>query len=258
MITIKSAEEIEIMKEAGRIVAEVFRVIEPYMVPGVSTAQINSVAEELILDYGAIPSFKGVPGIVPFPAATCISIDDEVVHGIPKADRILKEGQIVSVDVGAKIHGMHGDAARTWPIGTVKPELLELISVTEASFWAGLKMAKPGNRIGDISDAVQRCAEKNGFGVVRELCGHGVGHELHEEPNLPNFGKAGYGLRLKTGMTLALEPMITLGDYHIRQLNDGWTIVTADGKPSAHYENSFVITENEPLVFTVLNNVYPV
>ncbi|HHU07505.1 MAG TPA: type I methionyl aminopeptidase [Clostridiaceae bacterium] len=258
MITIKSAEEIEIMKEAGWIVAEVFRVIEPYMIPGVSTAQIDSIAEELILDSGAIPSFKGVPGVVPFPAATCISIDDEVVHGIPRSDRILKEGQIVSVDVGAKIHGMHGDAARTWPIGTVKPELLELISVTEACFWAGLKMAKAGNRIGDISAAVQSCAEKSGFGVVRDLCGHGVGHELHEEPNLPNFGKSGYGMRLKAGMTLALEPMITLGDYHIRQMNDGWTIVTSDGKPAAHYENSFAVTDDGPIVFTMQDNEHSV
>jgi methionyl aminopeptidase len=254
MITIKSAEEIEIMKEAGKIVAEVFRAIEPYMLPGVSTGQINSIAEEIILSFGAIPSFKGVPGVVPFPAATCISIDEEVVHGIPKSDRYLQEGQIVSVDVGAKIHGMHADAARTWPIGTVAPELLELISVTEASFWAGLKMAKPGNRIGDISSAVQTMAEESGFGVIRELCGHGVGHELHEEPNLPNFGNAGYGIRLKTGMTLALEPMITLGSNRIRQLNDGWTIVTADGKPAAHYENSFVITEKDPFVFTVPDN----
>ncbi|MGI6091252.1 MAG: type I methionyl aminopeptidase [Saccharofermentanales bacterium] len=251
MITIKSAEEIQIMREAGKIVAAVFDAIEPLLQPGISTARIDKVAEEVIRDHGAIPSFKGVPGVVPYPAATCISIDEEVVHGIPRADRILREGEIVSVDVGAKIHGMHGDAARTWPIGDVSPELLMLIQAAEDCFWAGLEQARTGNRIGDISAAVQTCAESRGYGVIRDLCGHGIGHNLHEEPNLPNYGKAGYGARLLSGMTLALEPMITLGGYRIRQKNDGWTIVTADGKAAAHYENSFAITDNGPLLLTV-------
>ena len=160
----------------------------------------------------------------------------------------------MSVDVGAKIHGLHGDAARTWPIGETASELLDLIRTAEDCFWVGLEQARVGNRIGDISAAVQKLAEAKGYGVIRTLCGHGIGHELHESPNVPNYGKAGYGPRLEVGMTLALEPMITLGGYAVRQKSDGWTIVTADGKAAAHYENSFAITADEPIVFTVLKN----
>ncbi len=252
MIKIKSAEDIEKMKISGRIVALVFKAVEDYIRPGISTAALDKIAEDVIRSHGAEPSFLGVPGIVPYPAASCISIDDEIVHGIPRPDRILKEGQIVSLDVGAKKNGLHADAARSWPVGEVNSKYLDLIRITEESFWAGFEMAKAGNRLGDISAAVQAVAEKHGYGIVRDLCGHGVGYELHEEPSLPNYGRKGYGLRLEAGMTLALEPMLTTGSYRIRQMNDGWTIKTMDGSFAAHYENSFAITKDEPLVFTVL------
>ncbi len=253
MIRIKSDEEILAMKKPGAVVASVFEAIAPLMKPGVSTAEIDRVAHRVIVEARAIPSFLGygAPEVVPFPAATCISIDDEVVHGIPSEDRILEDGMIVSVDVGAFLGGFHADAARTYIIGDVPPRVRELVEVTEESFWKGLEQAKPGNRIGDISAAVQQHCESHGFGVVRVLTGHGVGRELHESPNLPNYGRRGRGLRLQAGMTLALEPMITLGSHRVALTSNDWTFVTADGQPAAHYENTFAITDEGPIVLTM-------
>lgn len=252
MIRIKSDEEIHAMKKPGAVVASVFEAILPWMKPGVTTAEIDRIAHQVIVAAGATPSFLGYggPDVVPFPAATCISIDEEVVHGIPSDDRILKDGMIVSVDVGACLGGYHADAARTYVIGDVPPRVRELVEVTEEAFWKGLKQAKPGNRIGDISAAVQEYCESHGFGVVRVLTGHGVGRELHESPNLPNYGSKGRGLRLQAGMTLALEPMITLGSFNVVLTSNEWTFVTIDGKPAAHYENTFAITDKGPVVLT--------
>lgn len=253
MIRIKSDEEILAMKKSGAVVASVFEAIAPLMKPGVSTGDIDRIAHEVIVGAGAIPSFLGYggSGVVPFPAATCISIDDEVVHGIPSDDRFLEDGMVVSVDVGAYLDGFHSDAARTYIIGNVPPRVRELVEVTEESFWKGLEKARPGNRIGDISAAVQQHCESHGFGVIRVLTGHGVGRELHESPNLPNFGRKGRGLRLQAGMTLALEPMVTLGSYNVVMTSNDWTFVTVDGQPSSHYENTFAITDEGPVVLTL-------
>ncbi len=253
MIRIKSDEEILAMKKPGAVVASVFEAIAPLMKQGTSTGDIDRIAHQVIVDAGATPSFLGYggPEVVPFPAATCISIDDEVVHGIPSDDRILKDGMIVSVDVGAYFEGFHSDAARTYMIGDVLPRVRELVEVTEEAFWKGLEQAKPGNRIGDISSAVQEHCESHGFGVIRVLTGHGVGRELHESPNLPNYGRRGRGLRLQAGMTLALEPMVTLGSHNVVLTSNDWTFVTVDGQPAAHYENTFAITDDGPIVLTM-------
>lgn len=251
MIRLKSEYEIDCMRRAGHVVAGVFDAVAPLMQPGATTYDIDRVAHEVITRAGAVPSFLGYPGTYsPFPAATCISIDEEVVHGIPSKRRVLKEGMIVSVDVGAILDGMHGDAARTFLVGEVDPAVKTLVEVTKASFFKGLEQACIGRRLGDISHAVESHVRPYGYGVVEELTGHGVGFELHEDPSLPNYGRPGRGVRLAEGMTLALEPMITLGTKMIRMLPDGWTIVTADGKPAAHYENSFAITKDGPVILT--------
>ncbi len=254
MIRIKSSDEIRRMKNSGAVVAAVFEAIAPLMKPGISTGEINRVAHKVIVDAGATPSFLGygAPETEPFPAATCISIDEEVVHGIPSDDRILEDCMLVSVDVGAYLDGFHGDAARTYIIGDVPARVKELVKVTEEAFWKGLEQAWPGKRIGDISAAVQEHCEAHGFGVIRVLTGHGVGTELHESPNLPNYGRRGRGLRLAAGMTLALEPMVTLGSYNVAMTPNNWTFVTIDGQPSAHYENTFAITDDGPVVLTML------
>lgn len=249
MVELKQASEIKKMAEAGRIVAQVLDALGEMVRPGISTADLDREARRIIESAGAIPSFLGY-GEPPFPGAICASIDEEVVHGIPSEDRILEEGSIISVDVGAYLDGYHGDAARTFAVGSVDPAVSRLIEVTEECFWRAFELAVPGRRLGDLSYAVQTWAEQHGYGVVRELTGHGIGRHLHEDPDLPNFGHPGRGLRIQPGLVIAMEPMINLGTRSVRQLQDGWTIVTADGKPSAHYENTFAITENGPMILT--------
>ncbi|MBP1757238.1 MAG: map [Firmicutes bacterium] len=251
MLRLKSSEEIARIRNAGRIVAEVLATIEKLVQPGVSTLELDAAAESIIRKAGAVPSFLGY-GEPPFPGSICASIDEEVVHGIPSASRILKEGQIISIDVGAYLEGYHADAARTFGVGAIDADKAKLIRVTEDSFWAGLAKAIVGNRIGDVSAAVQAVAEAQGYGVVRELTGHGVGRHLHEDPDLPNYGHAGRGLRLEVGLVLAMEPMINMGTRNIAILEDGWTIITKDHKPSAHYENTFAITADGPVILTAL------
>ena len=248
MITIKNAEELQKMREAGRIVAEVFELMREKIAPGITTAELNMAAERLIAKRHAKPLFKGYNG---FPAALCVSVNDEVIHGIP-GPRKLKEGDIVRIDVGAQIHGYCGDAARTFPVGEVKPEVAELLRVTEASLYAGIEMAVAGNRLGDIGNRIQTVAEAHGLGVVVDYVGHGIGRNLHEAPDVPNYGRPGRGLRLVNGMTLAIEPMLNMGTPAVRTLADGWTVVTLDGLPSAHFENTVAITPDGPVLLTVL------
>ena len=249
MITLKSKKEIELMREAGKIVAETHEILKSAVIPGISTLELDKIAEENIRKYNAIPSFKGYGG---FPGSICASINEEVVHGIPNANRILKEGDIISLDVGAYYKGYHSDSARTHGVGIISEEDRKLIEVTKESFYEGLKFAKLGYRLSDISHAVQAHVEKHGFSVVRDLVGHGVGTELHEDPQIPNYGPAGKGPRLLEGMVLAVEPMVNAGKYHVKTLADDWTIVTIDGKKSAHYEHTIAITEDEPLILSAL------
>ena len=240
MIVIKSNREIELMREAGRIVALAHRKVAEAIAPGVSTLELDMIAEKTIRDNGATPSFKGYGG---FPGSICASINDIVVHGIPNKNIKLKDGDIISIDIGANYKGYHGDSAMTHPVGVVSPEKLRLIEVTKQSFYEGLKYAKPHNRLSDISHAIQDYVEQNGYGVVRDFTGHGVGRALHEDPAIPNYGPAGTGPLLRVGMTLAIEPMVTMGNYKVRILKDDWTTITVDGSPSAHYEHTIVITE---------------
>ncbi|MDD2534014.1 MAG: type I methionyl aminopeptidase [Eubacteriales bacterium] len=251
MLKLKTPEEIARIRNAGRIVATVLDQVGQMVRPGISTLALDAAAEAIIRQAGATPSFKGY-GDPPFPASICASIDDEVVHGIPNANRVLREGQIISIDVGAYLEGFHADAARTFPVGTITQAKADLIRVTEESFWAGFAQAVVGNRIGDISAAVQAKAEAHAYGVVQELTGHGVGRHLHEDPDLPNFGHAGRGLRLEAGLVLAMEPMVNQGTRQVAIKEDGWTIVTKDHKPSAHYENTFAITADGPIILTAL------
>lgn len=246
MIKIKSLHEIQKMRAAGRIVAEVFEVLKPNIVPGITTRELDKIAAEHIKKSGATCSFYNYSG---YPGHVCISINDEVIHGIP-GKRKLADGDIVSVDVGACIDGYHGDAARTFAVGNISAEAKKLIEVTEASFWRGIEFARPGNRIGDISSNVQKVVEENGFSVVRDFVGHGIGNALHEEPEVPNYGTEGRGPRLISGMTIAVEPMVNIGMYQVNTLSDDWTVVTADGKLSAHYENTILITNNGAEILT--------
>ena len=241
MIVIKSNREIELMKEAGRIVALAHRKVAEAIAPGVSTYELDKIAEKTIRDCGATPSFKGYGG---FPGSICASINNVVIHGIPKKNIKLKDGDIISIDIGACYKGYHGDSAMTHPVGNVSPERMRLIEITKQSFYEGMKYAKPNNRLSDISHAIQKYVEENGCGVVREFTGHGVGRKLHEDPSIPNYGIAGTGPLLRVGMTLAIEPMVTSGNYKVRILEDDWTTVTVDGSDSAHYEHTIVITEN--------------
>ena len=256
MVTIKSAKEIECMKEACRVVALVYKELEERIRPGMSTAELDKIAEIKMRELGAIPAQKGydvgIKGIPPFPAATCISINDEVIHGIPSKQRIIKEGDIVSVDTVAFKNGFHGDAARTFVVGKVSKEIEKLIKVTKQAFFEGIQYAKPGNRVGDISHAIGEYVYANGFSVVQEFQGHGIGRQMHEDPGVPNDGKAGRGIRLEPGMTLAVEPMVIQGKHDILELEDGWTIITKDGSMSAHYENTILITEKEPEILTIV------
>lgn len=247
MIYIKTDAEIVKMKKAGAIVFGALQASEKVVRPGVTTAYIDEIVRDYILSKGAKASFLNYNG---YPASSCVSVNDEVVHGIP-GERVLVEGDIVSVDVGAYIDGFHGDAARTFPVGQIDQAARKLIAVTQQSFFEGLRYARQGNRLYDISSAIQQYAESFGYSVVRELTGHGIGRDMHEDPSLPNYGIAGKGVRLKEGMALAIEPMINEGKREVYMLKDGWTIVTADGKRSAHYENTIAITDGDPILLTV-------
>ena len=247
-ITIKSAREIELMTEAGRILEIVHNELAKALRPGMTTLDIDRLGEEVIRSYGCEPSFLGYQD---YPASICVSVNDEVVHGIPSVKRIIKEGDIVSLDAGVIYKGYHSDAARTHAIGEISKEAKDLIRTTEECFFEGIKFAKEGNYLFDISAAIGRHAEKYGYGVVRELCGHGIGAQLHESPEIPNYEMKRRGVRLRSGMTLAIEPMINMGTHAVRWLDDDWTVVTADGSLSAHYENTILITENEPILLTL-------
>lgn len=248
MITLKKDSQIELMKESGRIVALAHQRIADVIKPGVTTAQLDAFAAECIVDEGAIPSFKGYNG---YPANICISVNDQVVHGIP-GPRVLLEGDVVSVDIGTIKNGYHGDGAKTYIVGEASEEVFKLVEVTRQSFYEGLKFAIPGKRLSDISHAIQSYVEANGFSVVRALVGHGIGTQMHEPPQIPNFGRPGKGLKLRAGMTIAIEPMINMGGWQVKMLDDGWTIVTLDGSLSAHYEHSVAITNGIPLLLTTL------
>ena len=256
MVTIKSSKEIQYMEEACKIVALTYKELEEKIKPGMTTLELDAIAEKVMIDNGAIPAEKGYPsginGIPDFPASTCISINDEVIHGIPSKNRIIKEGDIVSVDTVAMKNGFNGDAARTFIVGKVSNKAERLVEVTKQAFFEGIKFAKKGYRVGDISHAIGKYVESQGYSVVREFQGHGIGREMHEDPGIPNYGKAGKGLRLEPGMTLAIEPMVTQGKPNILQLDDGWTIITEDGSLAAHYENTILITEKEPKILTIL------
>lgn len=248
MIILKTSREIKLMREAGRIVAQSHELVSKLIKPGISTKELDSAVEEFIKSKNAIPAFKGYQG---FPASICASINDEVVHGIP-SQRTVQEGDIISVDIGSIIDGYYGDGAKTYCVGKVDKEKKRLIEVTKKSFYEGLKFAKEGYRLSDISHAVQDYVESEGFSVVRDFVGHGIGTNMHEDPQIPNFGKPNKGPRLQKGMVLAVEPMVNAGTYHVRILQNDWTVVTYDGKPSAHYEHSFAITDGEPCLLTVL------
>ena len=247
MIIIKNSEQIALMKKAGRITAEALLLARDVIRPGISTKEIDRKIHDFILRNDATPSFLGYGG---FPGSACISINDQVIHGIPSDKVIIKEGDIVKIDVGARYRGYNGDSARTFAVGKVSDEALRLIKVTEMSFYEAMKVARNGNRVGDIGFAVENFVISNGFSVVRDFVGHGVGADLHEEPEVPNFGRAGRGARLYSGMTLAIEPMVNVGVPNVKVLKDGWTVVTSDGKLSAHYENSIAITDGDPIILT--------
>ena len=240
LISLKSPREIEAMRKAGRITAAARKLAGELVVPGITTLEIDTAVRRFIESQGAKPSFLGYGG---FPGSACISVNEVVIHGIP-GKRVLREGDIVSIDVGAFIDGFHGDCAATFPCGTVSPEAERLIAVTKQSFWEGMKFAKPGQRVSDISHAVQKYVESNGYSVVRDFVGHGIGTNLHEAPQVPNYGPAGHGPRLVPGMTLAVEPMVCAGDWRVKVLDDKWTTVSADHSLTAHYENTILITED--------------
>ncbi len=243
MITIKNSTQLAKMREAGAILHEVLTQLRGKIQPGVSTGELDAFAEKLIRSFGAIPSFLNYQG---YPASICASVDNQVVHGIPSKKTVLKEGQIISVDCGVILDGWQSDSAFTAGVGTISADAQRLIDVTEESFFAALEVARAGNRISDIGYAVQKYVEDRGFSTVRALCGHGIGREMHEDPQVPNYGIPGHGVRLRQGMTIAVEPMIAAGDYHVKTLRDGWTVVTTDGSLCAHYEHTIAITDGEP------------
>jgi len=247
VINIKSDMEIQYMRNAGKVVAETLTLIEGVIKPGITTAEIDKLAEEFIIKQGAKPSFKGYCG---FPASICTSVNDEVVHGIP-TNRILLEGDIISIDCGAILNGYHGDAARTFPVGKVSNEAAMLIEVTKDSFFKGFEKAIIGNRISDISSAIQCYAQEHGYSVVRDFVGHGIGKSMHEDPEVPNYGAPSRGPKLVNGMVLAIEPMINIGKHYVKVKSNRWTVVTKDGSLSAHYENTVAIIENGPEILTL-------
>ncbi len=248
MITVKTEKDLAKMREACRIVKEVHLYVEQFVKAGVSTAELDKKAEEFILKNGAKPNFKNYCG---YPATACISVNDVVVHGIPSEKIILQEGDIVSIDLGAEYQGFHGDAARTHGVGKISAERQRLIDKTRESFFEGIKNARAGRRLGDISHSIQAYVEKNGYSVVRALVGHGIGRKLHEDPSVPNFGAAGQGVLLKAGYTLAIEPMVNAGAFGVKFESDGWTCRTVDGSDSAHYENTILVTGGEPQILTL-------
>lgn len=247
MIRKKSPDEIETMKEAGRVSAKVLREVGKRVRPGVSTLELDEFAEQLIRLEGGIPAFKGYGG---FPGSLCASVNEQIVHGIPSAGVVLQEGDIISIDTGAIVEGWVGDNAWTYAVGAISHDKQRLLDITEQCMWAGLDAARVGNHLGDIGYAVQSIAEEAGFGVVREYVGHGIGRAMHEDPNVPNFGCRHTGIKLEAGMVLAIEPMINLGTHKTRQMSDGWLVCTRDGLPSAHFEKTVAITEDGPVVLT--------
>lgn len=250
-IIVKSPREIELMRQAGRLTAQARTIARQAIRDGVTTAEIDKEVYDLITKAGATPSFLNYGG---FPGSACISVNEELIHGIP-GPRVVRKGDIVSVDVGAKLHGFHGDCAGTYPCGEVSEEAKRLMEVTRQSFFEGIKFAKAGNRIGDIGAAIQEYVEKHGYSIVREYVGHGVGADLHESPEVPNYGRAGHGPRLVKGMTIAIEPMVNAGAAAIRVLDDDWTVVTEDGRLCAHYENTICITDGEPEILTMADDI---
>lgn len=248
MIKIKSQEEIELMREAGRITRDTLKVVEDSIRVGISTKELDKIAYDYIKSQGATPSFKNYCG---FPGSICASVNDTIVHGIPSNNIILKEGDIISIDCGAKYKGYHGDAARTFFVGKVDAKVKRLVKITQQSFFEGIKDLKSGAFVGDISHRIQTFVEKNGYSIVRELVGHGVGSHLHEDPMVPNYGKAGSGPRLNANMVIAIEPMVNMGDKNVQFMSDGWTCKTRDGLPSAHYENTVLITEDGVEILTL-------
>lgn len=248
MILCKTPTEIATLKTANQIVARVLDALKKHVAPGVVTRELDELAEALILKNGCVPAFKGYRN---YPASLCISVNEEIVHGIP-GRRMLYEGDIVSLDIGVKLDGFYGDAAITVPVGKVSPEAEKLMHVTREALYQGIGQARPGNRLSDISHAVQTWVERHGFSVVRDFVGHGIGRHLHEEPQIPNFGKPHFGPRLREGMVLALEPMVNTGSYEVKILDDGWTAVTVDGKYSAHFEHSIAVTDADPLILSEL------
>ena len=247
MIIIKNSEQLTLMRKAGRITAEALLVAKEAIRPGISTKEVDTKIRAFIEKCGAVPSFLGYGG---FPGSACISLNEQVIHGIPSDKVIIKDGDIVKVDVGARYRGYNGDSARTFPVGKVSDEALRLISVTEQSFYEAIKFARAGCRVGDIGHAVESFVISNGFFVVKDSVGHGVGKDLHEEPEIPNYGNPGRGARLYSGMTVAIEPMVNVGTQDVKVRADGWTVVTKDGKLSAHYENSVAITDTDPILLT--------
>ncbi|MCI6153338.1 type I methionyl aminopeptidase [Fusobacterium perfoetens] len=254
-VIIKTPEEIEGIKKANQIIARLYKeILPPHIKPGISTKEIDKIVDDYIRSQGAIPGCIGVPGPYgPFPAATCISVNEVVVHGIPSEKIILKEGDIVSIDTVTILDGFYGDAAITYPVGEIDSETKKLLEVTEKAREIGIEMAVVGNRLGDIGHAIQSFVEKNGFSVVRDYAGHGVGKEMHEDPCVANYGRKGRGIKIEEGMVLAIEPMVNMGSYKIGMLNDGWTVVTRDGKKSAHFEHSIAIVNGKPLVLSKLD-----
>lgn len=247
-VSIKSAREIELMREAGKRLAHVHQELGNAIRPGMSTLEVDALGEKLIRDCGCIPNFLHYNG---YPASICVSVNDEVVHGIPKKDRYLKEGDIVSLDAGLIYKGYHSDAARTHAVGKASEEAMKLMEVTKQSFFEGIKMAKEGNHLFDISAAIDSYVSGFGYGIVRDLVGHGIGTALHEDPQIPNFSQKRKGVRLQAGMTLAIEPMVNAGTWQVNFLRDGWTVVTKDGSLSAHYENTILVTDGEPEILTL-------
>lgn len=241
MITIKSAQQVEKIRKSCKLTKECLELLEEHIHPGVTTKQLDKLAYDFYKSKGATPNFLNYNG---YPATICASVNDEVVHGIPSKHRILKEGDIISIDLGCILDGWHSDAARTFGVGKISSEAQRLIDVTRQSFFEGIKYLKHGAKLGDVSSAIQKYVEGHDFGVVRDLVGHGIGREMHEDPSVPNFGKAGHGVKLAAGMVLAIEPMVTAGDYHVAVLDDDWTVVTDDGSLAAHYENTVVITKD--------------
>lgn len=248
MIIIKNDNEVSLMRKAGKIVGETLLLLENEIKPGITTAELDKIAEEFITKHGAKPSFKGLYG---FPSSLCISVNEQVIHGIP-GEYMLKDGDIVSIDCGACIDGFHGDAARTFPVGNISSDAQKLIDITKESFFKGIEYAKVGNKLGDVSHEIQSYVEAAGFSVVRDFVGHGIGANVHEDPNVPNFGKTGIGPDLVKGMVLAIEPMVNIGNHKVKTLRNGWTVVTRDSSLSAHYENTVAILSDGPEILTLV------